>query len=189
MFSTSNIGTAAIRMAIGLLFLVTATGKLKNPREFARGIIEYQVLPAYLGVPSAWVVIALELSVGVGFITAWNPQFFGSVAVALLSIFLIAIAVNVYRGTSPPCYCFGQASSERLSSRSLIRVAVLLSGSLLVALFDHPRRNSALQLQPVDLPTAAMQLSLALMLLTVGLWCSAAPDLWKLRSRREIYVG
>jgi methylamine utilization protein MauE len=37
--------TLVIQLAVGLVFLLPVKGKLLNPRGFAQGVMEYQVLP------------------------------------------------------------------------------------------------------------------------------------------------
>ncbi|MGE0132777.1 MAG: MauE/DoxX family redox-associated membrane protein [Blastocatellales bacterium] len=102
------------RLIPAFIFGVAGIAKLADREGSRSALISFGVpgsLAAPLGslLPIAEIVVALAL---LSPTTAW----FGAVAaLALLVTFLIGIGVNLARGNSPDCHCFGQLHSEPVS--------------------------------------------------------------------------
>src|SRR5262245_20272080 len=59
--SMQNRMTLVVQLAVGLVFLLSAAGKIMTPRDFARGVVEYQVLPDRLSYLVGLLLIPTEI--------------------------------------------------------------------------------------------------------------------------------
>ncbi|MDQ0983117.1 MULTISPECIES: MauE/DoxX family redox-associated membrane protein [Streptomyces] len=127
----------ACRVLVGLVFLLSAAGKLKGRQEFedfraatralAPGLPERAVAPGVIVLELAVVTLLLfEGAVAAGFL----------LALGLLTAFTVGIAVAVANARQVVCACFG-ASSAPVGAAHLVRNTVLLlagAGGLAAAL-------------------------------------------------------
>jgi hypothetical protein len=120
------------RILAGGLFVAAGALKVAAPKEFARTIVEYHLMPEGL-VPLLavalpwWEVTAGGLAVA----GAWRR---GALAVltGLSAVFVVAGAITLARGLAPPCGCFGPLESQ-LSPATVGRALglLVLGGALL----------------------------------------------------------
>ena len=122
----------ALQIAIGLVFLFSALGKLLKPLEFASGVAEYRILPEWLAYIVGIVLIPFELFVAAAHITGWLLQFALPVGLVMLISFMIAVGMNLKRGSVLPCHCFGAGEGEMISARTLVRLGLLFAGEAIV---------------------------------------------------------
>lgn len=113
------------RLLLSAVFFVAGSTKLADPEGSRRAMIGFGVSrrfagPIAIGLPLAEILIALAL---IPLSSAWTAAVAAS---GLLSIFVVAIAVNLARGRTPDCHCFGQLHSEPVGSSTLIRNIVLI---------------------------------------------------------------
>jgi len=121
------------RLILTVVFGVAGVAKLAD-REGSRralvgfGVPESLAAPFARGLPVIEIVIALAL---IPLDTAWG----GAIgAASLLLLFAVAIGVNLARGNSPDCHCFGQLRSEPISWSLVARnVALAAVAGLIVA--------------------------------------------------------
>lgn len=97
---------AANRIILGFIFLYASWDKVLEPAEFARVIVNYQILPSGLAAPAALFLPWLELICGICLvINRWTA---GSalIVTVLVAVFTAAIGFNIYRGMDVTCGCF-----------------------------------------------------------------------------------
>jgi len=117
----------AAACVLAVTFAISAGSKLRDWSSFPRAVSAFGV-PGRLAVPAAVAVVVLEVASAVALLAPGTWAIGGAVtAAALLAAFTVGIIVNLTRGRHPPCNCFGQASQEPLSWRSVMRNAVLLA--------------------------------------------------------------
>lgn len=129
----------AARVLLALVFGIAGVAKATDPVGSRRAIIGFGV-PEKLATPLAWCLPFAEILIALALIpvpAAWV----GSIAAfALLLMFAVGIAVNLARGQSPDCHCFGQLHSEPVSwltfARNLGLIAV--AGLIVVLGKDNP---------------------------------------------------
>ena len=103
-----------IRAALALLFAVSALQKLRAPAAFTHAVREYRLLPARLALPFAAVLIVLELVLAIGAFMGSATAVLG--IVALLLLYSVAIAINLWRGrVEIDCGCGGASQGRPLS--------------------------------------------------------------------------
>ena len=120
------------RLALGVFFLSSSVGKLRDLDGFVQGVLNYRVLPSSwahrLGIILPWieVFIALALLFGIALL------FVSSVAIILLLCFIVAVAVNLQRGRAIPCNCHGIAGTKTISRGTIARNCLLLFFALIL---------------------------------------------------------
>ncbi len=162
-------GRAAVQLALGLVFLASALGKLRDPRAFARGVADYEVLPRGLAVAAAWALIPIEALLSAAHLSGLLLRPAALVGLLTLCAFAIGVGVNLRRGRGLPCLCFGARGGELVSARTLARLGLLIAGEALLLAGSGGAARAA----PLSLDT----LFVALALLCAGHWLLSLPDL------------
>ncbi|HEY8583899.1 MAG TPA: MauE/DoxX family redox-associated membrane protein, partial [Capillimicrobium sp.] len=120
------------RAALAAVFLVAGLAKLAD-RDGSRaamrgfGAPERAVAPLGLALPVA------ELLIGAALVPAASAPWAALAALALLTVFVAAIARAMRRGEAPDCHCFGQLHSAPAGRSTLIRNGALAAIAALVA--------------------------------------------------------
>jgi hypothetical protein len=171
------------QLALGLVFGLACTAKLRAPAAFVNGVVEYEVLPRPAALALGVLLIPLEGLLAASLLSGWMAGVALPVAMALLAAFAVAVAINLARHREVPCHCLGGGPGETISPRTLARLALLLGGVALVAAdrtaWGPPltRWTAARTAGGEDLMHAVM---LAALLLAAGVWLLHAPELWTL---------
>jgi uncharacterized membrane protein YphA (DoxX/SURF4 family) len=122
---------------LGLVFLVSGLGKVFERERTVQTVIAYNVLPEFLariyGLLLPWGELALAGLLLIGLLTK-SAAFL--LALLLIS-FAIAVSVNLARGREMDCGCFGRVVREKISWRTLVRIAVLLALAINVRMGDR----------------------------------------------------
>ena len=124
-----------LRAALSVLFVWSASHKLRDVEAFRTALAGYQLVPdRWLGA-TAGVFIAAELCVAVGL---WRPGYAGlasCTAAGLFAIYTGAIGINLLRGRRDiDCGCAGTAHPHPLSAALVARNAILGAAALASAL-------------------------------------------------------
>ncbi len=120
------------RLALGLLFLVAAGHKLREPARFVATLADYRLLPARLAGIAAALVTGAELAVVAAL--AVRPPAGRAGAAALLGLYAGAVALNLARGRRHiDCGCTGPAARRPIGGWLVAR-NLLLAGVALVGL-------------------------------------------------------
>ncbi len=119
----------ALRIGLGVLFLLTGALKMGDPSAFAVEIHNYQLFPSLAPVLAATLPM-VELVLGAALLAGprrWLRA--GAFATsALLVVFTIAVGLAVARGINISCGCFGAGSSP-VTLLTVARDVVLLAAS------------------------------------------------------------
>src|SRR5437867_2545141 len=114
------------QLALGLVFLFSTTGKLRDATGFSRGIAEYKIVPSVLVHPVALLVILAEACLALTHLTGLLLGLAAPFGFFMLIGFAAAVGVNLRRGRTLSCHCFGTADGETISRRTLARLLMLL---------------------------------------------------------------
>jgi putative oxidoreductase len=168
----------ALQLNLGLVFLLAAIPKVRDPAAFTRTVVEYRVLPRAVAAILAPATIAGELFLGLAFLSGWLTEVALPVAGALLVAFSAAVAINLRRGQRVPCGCFG-AASERISARSLVRLGLLLAGVVVLVVMPAAEITVASLADEGVLVLAYLVEvgSVALFLILAATWLLSWPEL------------
>jgi hypothetical protein len=129
-----------IRAALGLLFVVAAWHKLRDPRRFAATLGEYHLVPARFAPAAAACVVLAELGTVVALVR-W-PRGGATAAAALLAVYGSAIAVNLARGRRHiDCGCGKPAARREIGAWMVARNAVVTIAALAAAVLQVAARE------------------------------------------------
>ncbi|MFI7003999.1 MauE/DoxX family redox-associated membrane protein [Nocardia sp. NPDC050175] len=153
------------RLVVGVLFGLSAVGKLADPVGTRKAVGEFGI-PIRRVATVAWGLPALEALVAVAVLVPWTVLPGALLALLLLVVFTVAVARLLRRGERPACSCFGAMSAAPIGARTLVRNGVFLVLALLVAwgAVACPRVPAAL---PTD---DAVWLAVAAALVAVLAW-------------------
>jgi peroxiredoxin/uncharacterized membrane protein YphA (DoxX/SURF4 family) len=118
------IALLAARLLLAAVFLLAGATKLIDPFGTRKALRDFGV-PAVLARPLVLLLPLLELVVAAALIPAGLVWYGASGALALLTLFLLAVGVAMARGRKPDCHCFGQLHSAPVGRSTLIRNAML----------------------------------------------------------------
>lgn len=115
-----------VQTSVGLMFLASGLAKTLHPSRFVDGLRHYGISRAVFAMPVAIGLLLLELSLAACHIVGWRIEvtaLAGSITTLLIGA---AVFTALRSGSNVPCLCFGANPSEKLSSHTLIRLALLL---------------------------------------------------------------
>jgi len=171
-----------IRVSLGLMFGLSVVGKIVHPKQFVRGVKEYKILHSSFARTFAIFVILGELLLASGHL-AGQMLFASYIAgIVLLSIFFLAISINLARKRRLPCFCFGGPGDEMISARSLTRLAIAMVGEVTL-LFQYDTHK------PVSFASwrdAMLIFTWSMFILVCCIWLLSLPDLITM-SRNSLY--
>jgi peroxiredoxin/uncharacterized membrane protein YphA (DoxX/SURF4 family) len=112
------------RLVLAAVFTIAGVAKLADLKGSRKAIIEFG-LPAVVASPLALLLPLAELGVGAALIPASSAWWGALGALGLLVLFVMGISINLARGRTPDCHCFGQLHSAPAGWKTLARNAVL----------------------------------------------------------------
>lgn len=136
---SSSMGMALLiaRLALAVVFLVAAVGKLADRPGARRGPRTSASRP---GSPAPWrfVLPLVEIAVALALLPSQSARWGALAAGVLLVVFSVAIAVSLARGREPDCHCFGQLHSAPAGPTVLLRNVALaaVAGFVVVGGWD-----------------------------------------------------
>jgi hypothetical protein len=170
-----------LQLGLGAVFLASVVPKLRHPRAATSTVREYRLVPLAVANVAAYALIAVESFLAVALLLGVLVTIALPVAAAMLLAFLAAVGINLRRGRQIPCGCFGNPQ-EQISTRTVVRLLVLLAGFMLLAAFVASGvrvvRVDVLISQGLAGLTYALQIaSLAAFLGLATLWLLHLPEL------------
>jgi len=114
----------AARLVLAIVFLLAGIAKASD-RGGSRTAIENFGLSPALARPLSLVLPLLEISLALTLIAVGSAWYGACAALALLTIFAAAIAVNLSRERRVNCHCFGELSSAPIGVSTLVRTGAL----------------------------------------------------------------
>jgi uncharacterized membrane protein YphA (DoxX/SURF4 family) len=131
------------RLVIGLVFLVAAVPKLRDPAAFRSSVVAYKILPEILVTPVARSLPPLEVAIAAMLLTGVLIVPVSVLAALVLVGFAGAIWYAVQRGSKIGCGC-GFRRLQTVSRTLVARNAVLTVAALAAAVWP----SAALALAP-----------------------------------------
>ena len=112
--------TAFVQLALSLIFGIAGITKLIDQRG-TREAVENFGAPSSLAPAIALVLPFVELSIAAGMFFGGFVRWSALAAILVLGVFIIAIGINLSRGNTHDCHCFGQLYSRPLGWPTLAR--------------------------------------------------------------------
>src|SRR5438046_2943717 len=120
------------RVALAVVLAAAGLGKLRDRPAARDAIVGFGVAPRLAPALSIGVPLA-ELAIAVLLIPVATAAWAAAAALLLLAVFTGAILLNLSRGRTPACNCFGVASRRPIGAGTLVRNGVLLTLAAFVA--------------------------------------------------------
>src|SRR5215217_883929 len=111
------------RLLLVLAFVVASVAKLADRPGSRQAIVDFGV-PSTLAAPLGLLLPLGELTVAATLLPASTAWWGALGALALLSVFIVGISINLARGRKPDCHCFGQLHSAPAGWKTLARNGV-----------------------------------------------------------------
>ncbi len=136
-----------MRLLLGMIFIYAGGHKIPDPAQFAKIIYGYGLFPAIVINPTAIILPFVEVYAGLFLVTGIYPRGAALVTSVMLSVFIVAISINLVRGHTFDCGCFsfGEKESGRAVVELLIRDILLLLPAVHVLCFRGKRRGRLLK--------------------------------------------
>jgi len=112
------------RLLTVAVFVVSGGAKLADRAGTRRAVADFGVPPPLVR-PVAEVLPWTELGAAALILVPATAWWGALVSLLLLASFTAAVSVNLGRGRTPECRCFGQLTSSTVGPRTLIRNAVI----------------------------------------------------------------
>jgi thiol-disulfide isomerase/thioredoxin/uncharacterized membrane protein YphA (DoxX/SURF4 family) len=119
------------RALLAVVFTVAAVAKLLDLPASTRTMVGFGVPPRFSRIAGTGLPFA-ELATAVALVIEPSARWGGIAALALLLVFIAGISNSLAHGSTPDCNCFGQIAAEPISSRTIIRNAILAAIAVLV---------------------------------------------------------
>ncbi len=129
--------TAAVRLLLGAMLLLSGALKLPDPGQFAQVIARYDIIPPDLVPYAAVLVPALEALLGLLLAVGYRIRAAACLSLLMMLAFAAFITVNLVRGRSFDCGCFevsrlGIELVDTVSVWVVVRDLVFAAGFALV---------------------------------------------------------
>lgn len=127
-----------LRLALGVIFVISAWPKISDPPGFAQMVANYGLLPDVAVNPTALVLPWLELVAGLALLSGFGRRGAALWLAFLLLIFIGAISINLARDVAVDCGCFSVALSHKSHAEMIAAMKLDLIrdlGMLVMALF------------------------------------------------------
>lgn len=135
---SNSIFLIILKLVIGFVFVVASLGKIIDPQSFAKDVYSYAILPATLVPLFAATIPWIEFISGLLLMLDIYPKSNAFIINGLLVVFIIAIAIDVWRGIEISCGCFDFLfPEEKIGWATIARDFVLLIMGLIIMFFDH----------------------------------------------------
>jgi hypothetical protein len=130
MLAPPDIGIA-IRVMTAMIFISAAAGKMRHWLAFQGVVANYRLLPDFLIRPVAYALPPLEVAIGSSLLTTWASPWLSPwaelAAASMLSVFAIAMGVNLLRGRPHiDCGCFQSTLKQTLRWPLVARNGVMV---------------------------------------------------------------
>lgn len=117
-----------IRLIVGGIFIWAGVLKIINPLEFVSDIMNYRVFSREVAFLAALILPWVEVIAGLFLIAGIFQRGASFILSAMLFVFMVLVAVTIFRGINIECGCFGQVSRE-VNLQLLFIDAVLFAGA------------------------------------------------------------
>lgn len=139
-----------LRVLLGSMFFLSGLAKWPERKALPEIVADYDLLPEALVGPVARLLLVSELAIGGALLSGLLPAWSSGAAMILSGVLALAAFINLRRGRSIQCGCFGASSTEKVSGSTVVRASslALASGVCLVALIVAGKGVSSADLRP-----------------------------------------
>jgi hypothetical protein len=170
----------ALQIVIGAIFLGSFLTKLLEPLRFARSVEDYDIASRPLAFTIALCLLPLEAFLAVTHLTGWLVELAAPIVCGVLIAFIAVVSRVLASGRVVACHCFGAASSDVLSARTVGRLTLMLLGECVIVVrigvFSAPLSRSVFA-SIRSVTDALILLGWVTSVFLIGAWLSDFGDL------------
>jgi len=128
------VGVAAVvfRFGLALVFLLSGLAKLPRRREFTQAVRNYRLVPERAGELIGRALPAVEVAAGALLAVGLGVRPVATLLALFLVAFSAAVAVNLLRGRTIDCGCFGPVAQKQITWWTVARNLVLTATAIVV---------------------------------------------------------
>ncbi|GFO59803.1 hypothetical protein GMST_21280 [Geomonas silvestris] len=127
MSQLKNYLSAAVRIALGAVFIYAAVLKIADPVAFAGSVAAYRILPYFGSYLTAAALPFVELACGLLLVLGYRVRS-GALIIGVLNlVFIAALASAIVRGLDIDCGCFKQGGEKTTPWAALARDLLFLA--------------------------------------------------------------
>lgn len=115
------------QVAIALVFLAAALGKISDPGAFAKQIHYFRLAPIGFENTIAIMLPWIELVAALALLMRAQPRSGALVTAGLMVLFVAVVAAALARGLDIECGCFGTSDAGRVGAAKLLENVGLLA--------------------------------------------------------------
>ena len=123
--------TVLLRIALSAIFGIAGVTKLIDPPGTREAVKNFGS-PEPLAPALAIALPIVELAIAAGLLFTSTTRVSAGAALIVLTMFVVAIGVNLARGRTHDCHCFGQLYSRPLGWPTLVRNVIFALGAVVV---------------------------------------------------------
>jgi uncharacterized membrane protein YphA (DoxX/SURF4 family) len=129
------VGVAAVvfRFGLAVVFLLSGLAKLPRRSEFTQAVRNYRLVPDRVGELIGKTLPAVEVAAGALLALGLGVRPVAILLALFLVVFSGAVAVNLFRGRTIDCGCFGPVAESRITWWTVARNLVLIGAATVVA--------------------------------------------------------
>jgi uncharacterized membrane protein YphA (DoxX/SURF4 family) len=131
----------ALRVALAMVFILAAVGKLTAPSGFYRFLEPITWLSFLHPNLIRWVAIGTELLLSVLILVPRTWKIGAAGSVGFLVLFTTLLMISSYTGSETPCGCFGELLPEMDIDSSIFRNIILIIVATLLIGQAHAGKN------------------------------------------------
>jgi len=124
------------RIIIGFIFIYSGYVKIIDTAGFSDAVSNYKLLPLFAINFAAVILPWIEITSGLLLLFGITGKENAFIINLLLSLFIVAIAVSLFRGLNINCGCFGTVGGTKVGLLKIIENSILLFMGILVMIFD-----------------------------------------------------
>ncbi len=118
--------TFVLRIALGVVFLISGAGKLSEGAAFVDQVEEANILPHALARVYGTALPYVEIVIGALLILGLLSRFAAGIGGLAALSFIIGNSTRLYRGLYGECGCFGNIASLQFSTRDALIIDFVL---------------------------------------------------------------
>ena len=120
-----------VRIALSVVFSLAGITKLMDQAGTREAVKNFGA-PAASATAVAFILPFVELAIAIGLLFSGTTAVSAGAGFVLLDVFIVAISVNLARGQTHDCHCFGQLYSRPLGWPTLVRNIIFALGAAFV---------------------------------------------------------
>lgn len=141
------------RLILGITFIYASLDKIANPDQFARIVYNYHIIPRFLINVYAVTLPWVEFFAGLFLIFGVFTESASLLICFLLSVFVVAISINLFRGVNLNCGCFStDPAGAKEGAKLLIKDFVFLFLGIMIFFFNKSYASLAALIQNKTTP-------------------------------------